>query len=536
MDGSLADYIEWRGDLTFEQDGFNTVDNFIFCQLAYANLGATYKQGIRLRECAESLLNGSSDDFNLLVATVEDRELLRIIAASRRFGNLVISNCSEVFDGDAATQFAAFTFELSKDFCFVAVRGTDCTLAGWKENFMVSFTEVGAQKLMLKYLENEILKYSTVYLGGHSKGSNLAMYAAAMLSDKLQSKLKKVYLNDGPGLCGEVVDLSRIKRIAGKCVKICPEYSIIGRLFEYSGLEEEIIVRSSASGPFQHALVTWRVRGRGVVAAKGYDKTAMSIGKAVANWIGNMTKEGREAFVNSLFTIASERKNAKFSELQGLDSLERVLLRLIKSDSKTRRSLLGKNGNKKREKKAQPSFAALGAMLARGGMYHGAMLALIGVFCCAFPSAAPIVAAAIAALALFEYQVYLTAKTLNRAGWRLGERRLRLFSLAVSSVIYFVLMFRSDGLIDFSGIIWGTTLLVYGAITAYRSGRHNSFGVLTAVECAVCIVCGLAFLLCSWPDITVLTTALGLFLIFDGFVTTLLAGYKILIKNNIVLN
>ena len=35
--GNVMDYLEWRGDLTFEQSPFNDVDNVILAQLAYVD-------------------------------------------------------------------------------------------------------------------------------------------------------------------------------------------------------------------------------------------------------------------------------------------------------------------------------------------------------------------------------------------------------------------------------------------------------------------------------------------------------------------
>ena len=34
---TVFDYLRWRGDLTFAQDGFNEVDNLVLCIIAYLN-------------------------------------------------------------------------------------------------------------------------------------------------------------------------------------------------------------------------------------------------------------------------------------------------------------------------------------------------------------------------------------------------------------------------------------------------------------------------------------------------------------------
>ena len=36
---NIMDYMDWRGDLSFEADEFNEVDNLILAQLAYLSAG-----------------------------------------------------------------------------------------------------------------------------------------------------------------------------------------------------------------------------------------------------------------------------------------------------------------------------------------------------------------------------------------------------------------------------------------------------------------------------------------------------------------
>ena len=35
--GTVMDYLRWRGDLTFAQDGFNEVDDLVLCIISYLN-------------------------------------------------------------------------------------------------------------------------------------------------------------------------------------------------------------------------------------------------------------------------------------------------------------------------------------------------------------------------------------------------------------------------------------------------------------------------------------------------------------------
>ncbi len=56
--GNVMDYLEWRGDLTFDQSPFNDVDNVIPSQLAYVNFrdvipSVQMNKGITLKAAAQ---------------------------------------------------------------------------------------------------------------------------------------------------------------------------------------------------------------------------------------------------------------------------------------------------------------------------------------------------------------------------------------------------------------------------------------------------------------------------------------------------
>ena len=56
--GNVMDYLEWRGDLTFEQSPFNDVDNVILAQLAYVDFrdvipSLQMNRGITLKKASE---------------------------------------------------------------------------------------------------------------------------------------------------------------------------------------------------------------------------------------------------------------------------------------------------------------------------------------------------------------------------------------------------------------------------------------------------------------------------------------------------
>ena len=180
---TVFDYLKWRGDLSFAQDPLNPVDGLIFCALSYipfvGQAAETPNEPIALRDAAADFL--SLDDYESRVRAKNDAMMLRAAAETARFGGCKMVLYRDQFAPEEETQFAAMTFLLPDDTAFVAFRGTDRSLVGWKEDFNMAFQEaVPAQLLAQDYVREVAAEYvMPLRLGGHSKGGNLAVFAAA---------------------------------------------------------------------------------------------------------------------------------------------------------------------------------------------------------------------------------------------------------------------------------------------------------------------------------------------------------------------
>ena len=185
-DANILTYCQWRDDLTMQQSPFCHVDNLIFCCLSYLNWdgiaeGFTAAESISLRDAARLWEHRPTAEQKVRVET--DRDLLRQTAASRRFGEVRLFRYAEQFSETQQQQFSATAFLLDSDTVYVAFRGTDNTLTGWREDFNLSFLPyVPSQAAAAAYLRGILsLGFSNVYVGGHSKGGNLAVYAAVQM-------------------------------------------------------------------------------------------------------------------------------------------------------------------------------------------------------------------------------------------------------------------------------------------------------------------------------------------------------------------
>ena len=200
---NVFDYLQWRGDLSFTQDPPNAVDALIFSGLSYIPyVGRALNSPevpITLRDAAEDFF--ADEDCESRVRSKNDPELLRAAACTRRFGGCRVVLYRDVLIPERETQFAAVTFLLPDDSVVLAFRGTDSTLVGWKEDFNMTFQQtIPAQLLAQSYVREVAAEYGgKLRLCGHSKGGNLAVFAAARSSPMLQKRIAEVYNNDGPG-------------------------------------------------------------------------------------------------------------------------------------------------------------------------------------------------------------------------------------------------------------------------------------------------------------------------------------------------
>ena len=174
--GSVMDYLLWRGDLEFDRDPVNEVDGLIFSILSYMDLegafaGKSKEEGIRLRDAINNLEDACrimrEEDLPFLK---DIPDFLGAAAKTKRFGNIVLSHYEEQLDPQRTKQFSAITYTLKERLCVVAFRGTDDSLAGWKEDLEMGFkSEVPAQLEGKRYLTERVEELEgTFYVVGHS--------------------------------------------------------------------------------------------------------------------------------------------------------------------------------------------------------------------------------------------------------------------------------------------------------------------------------------------------------------------------------
>lgn len=310
---SLSDYLIWRGDITLEQVPLNVVDALLLSQLSYLNLNGIIGEGEKRQEC--TLFQASERYWRLHTEKELEQcvsfaprtagRLLREMAQTKRFADLVLRNYVRRIDVAAEEQFEAVEIVLGKKESFISYGGTDDTLVGWKEDFNMCFlSPVPAQTDALLYLE-KILEDSgrKVYLGGHSKGGNLSVYAAVKCKKLSSRRILNVYNFDGPGFTRAFIESSRYQEMKEKIETWVPESSIIGMLLEHE--EDYQVVESNHIGIMQHDVTSWEVVGAEFVKLPDVKVGSKRLAVGVKEWMSGLKPEELEFFCDCIYEVLS---------------------------------------------------------------------------------------------------------------------------------------------------------------------------------------------------------------------------------------
>ena len=315
--GNLFEYLSWRGDLSMNTVPVTAVDSLIFSALSYLNFEGIVpkdlKNPIPLSVAADAFLSLNNAQERIRVKN--DLQLLRAVADAPRFQNIRLAYYRSKLIIEEETQFAALAFLLEDGTAFLAFRGTDYSLVGWKEDLNMSFQDsVPAQREAAAYVTEFAESHPVLLrLGGHSKGGNLAVYAAAKVSPGLQNRILEVYNLDGPGFTENMMNDAGYLAIIPKIQTYIPESSIIGMLLEQR--DEYQVIKSRQVGLLQHEPYSWEIQAGSFAYAEEISKANRFADEAIANWIRTMTPQEREAFVDATYQLLSASGASSVGEL-----------------------------------------------------------------------------------------------------------------------------------------------------------------------------------------------------------------------------
>lgn len=334
----LLGYVKKIGKKSFSKVAFNEVDALILSRLAFYNFD-NIPQDITFKEISKI------DDLSIFTNTknlrASDTNLLKIVTKARRYKNIYISHFYKDYNKDQEKQFAAMCFYLSEDTACIAFRGTDGTLVGWKENFnMITMDIIPSQICARAYFDSAVKdkNLKKIYPIGHSKGGNLAVYAASFASDEIMQKIDTIYNFDGPGFPKCFYELENYKKIKNKIVKLMPPQSVIGRIlyddeYEIIEAEEQLLL--------QHWPLNWVIEDDKIKRTNRLEAVSNSVDLTLDDLQELFTDQERITFVNLLFKkLMANGKEYLDDVIFNKDELKILIKNCLFEDRKERKELV----------------------------------------------------------------------------------------------------------------------------------------------------------------------------------------------------
>ena len=264
-------------------------------------------------------------DSNMLT-NKERLQLLDQLSTHKRFKNSKLSNFVNDIDVELQKQFAAMTYRLNLDTYLIVFRGTDDSIIGWKEDFHMTYMkEIPAQKHALPYLEDFFKQYpkQKVIIAGHSKGGNLAVYAASQIQPELQEKISAIYTYDAPGLQAHLTETTGYQDIIPKIHRYVPQGSVIGMMLEVP--DTPIVVRSLALGGIaQHNTFSWLTEGHHFVQLEEISSESLQIKDTLKEWVDSIPDEELELYFDLFFGTILESGINSINDLSSISAIEHI--------------------------------------------------------------------------------------------------------------------------------------------------------------------------------------------------------------------
>ena len=343
--GNIVDYIREYGEESFIRRPFSEEDSLVLAQLSYLKLDGVVS-GFEEKSVPVFVaeVRKRSEDAKIFADTLfaeENKALYDAVCRSRRFQKMKLNYYVNRIDLEKPSQFSAVTCFLEDGSVYVAFRGTDETLAGWREDFdMACQAPVKSQELSVEYLNRVADRCEgRLIIGGHSKGGNLAVYAAMHCKETVRKRICRIYNLDGPGFLPGCQESRAYEELAPRVRKLIPHASLVGMLFEDSGAYE--VVESSGRGILQHDAFTWVIRQGKFVKVEEIYQSWKVTGEILNRWIASLSREQLKGITEELFSLLDAAQAETLLDFQGnwKKMVRRMAAALHDTDSQTRKAM-----------------------------------------------------------------------------------------------------------------------------------------------------------------------------------------------------
>ena len=319
---TIFDYLKTSQYDSFYDKDFTVLDALALTELAYLPFEdlvpaeISVQNYISLQHLAEQFEEKFQGKYPPLgMVNAHRLKLLSYLSSFKRYKHIRALGFANDVSLDSQKQFAAITYQIRPKEYLVVFRGTDDSIIGWKEDFHLTYMkEIPAQLAARDYL-NEVLDKldGKVWLAGHSKGGNLATYAACHVETSIQDRVQKVYSFDAPGLHSSIRNSDNFKAIEGKILSIIPENSIVGMMLETP--ETDLVVKSKTFGLLQHLMVSWEIEGDQFKVVPKVTEDSIQVDQTLKTWTANLSEEELRDFFDLFFGLFIEADIHRFGDI-----------------------------------------------------------------------------------------------------------------------------------------------------------------------------------------------------------------------------
>ena len=342
-------YIDEQSDSLFRARPFCEVDALVFAWLSYFEIEKLDNKGIEcrgmtLQELAESAEQNigkfkKPDKLMKLISVLTGAWMLKQVSDKTRFKDIRIGRYKTVTDHKNGIQFSVTSYILDTGVEVISFRGTDTSVAGWKEDCMTTFSHtVPSQDLALEYLNGGDSK-NPIILAGHSKGGYLAIYAASECRKDLVSRIEGIYNFDGPGFCFDISETANFNDLKDRIHSYVPGSSIVGMLQRH--MDDYVVVSSMNRGVMQHYAFYWKIDGQSFVLRNNRNISSRTMDAAFNQWLDDLSFEDRKALVETIFSILEESGVKYFDEFStaGFARIRAVISKMHNMDPHTKKMI-----------------------------------------------------------------------------------------------------------------------------------------------------------------------------------------------------
>ena len=312
--GNLITYVQQYGAQTFEDKSLTDIDVLVLTEIAYLPFDeivpASFevKAAISLNQLGKEFetIKEKEHENNPFMITKERIQLLDVVSKSQRYKDIKVFGFMNDIDDERTKQFAAVCYQWEEENRWIIFRGTDESLTGWKEDFMMTYSDlIPAQTDAIEYLKKQAETFSGILnVSGHSKGGNLSLYASTMQEETVQDRIKQIYCWDAPGVHRSILNTEGYQRVVSKAKRYIPQDSIVGLM-----LESQVpyhIIESQGSGISQHSALMWNIEDDHFVELTELTRNSQLTDQTFKQWTEVVSDEDLKLFFDTFFELIFE--------------------------------------------------------------------------------------------------------------------------------------------------------------------------------------------------------------------------------------